>query len=454
MSLRKKIALYFSLSTQIISGIVFILIYILFAEKREEEFQMRQKDKISVTLELLSQIRSNSNVLMEHVDLLTIHDLYDEKLLLFDSDKTLIYSSLDDITVHYSKQLLEQLNPSNKWIETKDGLYDVVGTYVESDDQVYYGLSKAYDNFGYSKLSFLKYTLIITFIFTSLLIIVVSNFLSKKITLPLSRVTKRISEYDFDRDFEPIKVDNSRDEVAVLTEQFNKLMNRINEVFSFQKHAIHHISHELKTPISVLVSNFEVIENEADPKKLKLLIKNQKEDTKSLSEIINSLLELSKAESGNELRTDTFRLDELIFDVAEELNNLYPSFHFHVDYQIQEEYSDHLTITANQRLIKSALTNLMQNCIQYAIDKQANITISPRKNDVQLIFENKGSSLTNKETDFLFQHFFRGSNSKGKRGFGLGLVFVKKIIDLHEGTITYKSENQTTNQFHITIPLR
>jgi len=57
------------------------------------------------------------------------------------------------------------------------------------------------------------------------------------------------------------------------------------------------------------------------------------------------------------------------------------------------------------------------------------------------------------EQQYLFQHFFRGENSKGKRGFGLGLVMVHKILSLHNGQINYTVEEPETNKFTILLPL-
>jgi signal transduction histidine kinase len=450
MKIRKKILLYFSLIIPAIIASAFVVIYLLSAENREESFQMRQKDKIATTLEFLSEIKESDEDIIESLDQITINELYNEKLLLFNNDKKLIYSNIVDIPVPLSKNILILLNPKNKWIETKDGLYDVVGTYVERKGKIYYGISKAYDDFGYSKLRYLKYILFFTFIIITIIILLVSFYIARKITNPLEDITTKISGYNFTSNFQPIEFKDTKDEIAVLATVFNELMNRMNDAFAFQKHAIHHISHELKTPIAILVSNFERLEKETNREQMALLIKNQKEDTLSLSEIINSLLEIAKIESSHQLFTEKFRIDELIFDVSDRLKNVYPDFVFSVNY---EEPLDEkkLIIIGNSRLIQAALSNLMENCIHYSSNQHASILIQSN-GPLTLVFKNEGSILNKQETNYLFQHFFRGGNSKGKKGFGLGLVFVSKIITMHGGTVTYESDSKKINQFTITIP--
>lgn len=449
MKIRNKILFYFSLIIPAITAITFMVIYVLFSENREESFQMRQKEKITTTLEFLSDIKESDADIIETLDQITINEIYNEKLLLFDKNKQLIYSNIVDIPVPVSEDILVHLNPRNKWIETKDGLYDVVGTYISRKGRVYYGISKAYDDFGYSKLRYLRYILILTFISITAVIILVSFYISRKITTPLEDITSKIGSYDFSSNFQPISFTDTRDELAVLAGVFNELMTRMNEAFAFQKHAIHHISHELKTPIAILVSNFERIEKETDPEELRKMIRNQKEDTRSLSEIINSLLEIAKVETTSNKFHEQFRIDELIFDVSDNLKNVYPDFVFSVEYS-EPLYENNLTLIGNTRLMKAALSNLMENCINYSSDRHASIYIESQEN-LTILFENKGKIISKQEVSYLFKHFFRGGNSKGKKGFGLGLVFVNKIITMHDGTITYEAKNKTLNRFQITF---
>ncbi len=453
MGIKKKILIYFSLTTISLTGIALLFIYTLFAQYREEEFQQRQKEKIKSTLYFLTEIKKTNHNLIEAIDRLTINDLYNEKLLIFNQNKKLIYSSIDDTPIRYSKEIIENLSEDNEWYEGKENLYDVVGLYFRNEGNAYYGISKAYDKFGYSKLNYLKWVLCFTFLIIAVSIVLISYFLSDRITKSLLTITKKIINYNFEEDYDPIQIKPSENEISVLAEQFNKLMKRMNEVFAFQKHVIHHISHELKTPIAILVSNFEKIEKETDLNQIKTFIKNQKEDTRNLSNIINSLLEISRAETGNVLMTDKIRIDDLLFDIADELKQIYPDFQFSIEYALAETEKN-LIISCNARLIKAALLNLMQNCILYSDNGKAILKIYGFSEKAEITFENSGKPIGQDENRFLFKHFFRGENSMGKRGFGLGLVFVHKIITLHGGTVSYQSPNQNSNIFTISIPLR
>ena len=454
MSIRKKILLYFSVVTIVLLAAAQLLIYTLFAEYRVEDFNQQQREKISTTLNLLTEIRHLDATLLQVIDSVTLKELYDEKLLIYNENKDLVYSNIDDTPFESAGEILARLEPrENDLIEQRDGRYDVVGFYLENKGTGFYAISKAHDLYGYHKLNYLKFVLLITFVVLALVVVFMAYYLAKRIATPIVDLTRKIGNFNFDEMNQPIRIKAGTTEVAILADRFNELMLQMNEAFSFQKHAIHHISHELKTPISVLVSNFERLEQENDLVKIKELLKDQKEDTKSLSEIINYLLEISKTEVGNKDSDTKIRIDELIFDLVDELNMLYPGFQFSVDYAQAVDDENTLTVTGNQRLIKAAFSNLMLNCLQYSNDNHGSILISPNSNKLSIEFTNFGPVLKENEKPYMFQHFFRGENSKGKRGFGLGLVFIRKIIMMHEGEVFYTTKDQNTNTFTIILPL-
>lgn len=450
MKIRNKILIYFSSTVIALSAISLSLIYILFYEYREEEFQQQQNEKIKYTVGLVSEFKQQSEEIALLLDAQDIHDFYDEKLLIFNSQKQLIFSSLDSLPIAKTNEILHALSPSNQWIETKEENYDLVGVYIEHKGRTFYGVSKAYDAFGYSKLYFLRNVLVAIFVAISVIVILVSLYLSNIISKPITRLAENLNKYDLGSEKTTLlQPDTSSYELQHLTERFNNLLNRTNEAFTFQKNAINHISHELKTPVAILVSELEKTKSYSDENR-KLALDGLINQAKSLGEIINVFLEISKIESGQQISKEDLRVDEVMFDIIAEQQCLYPDFHFELNYFPIEFDVNRLVIKGNKMLIKQAFQNLLSNCISYGSDKKAQIKIDcSLKDQLRIYISNQGEIVSKEEEKYLFLHSFRGKNSEGKIGFGLGLVLAKKIISVHNGTISYSSSESNQNTFEL-----
>lgn len=451
MRIRNKILIYFSTTVIVLTAISLTLIYILFSEYREEEFQQHQNEKIHTTIKLIEQFEQESAAISFLLDQQDINDFYDEKLLVYDSNKNLIFASLDSLDIVKAESILSKLSPTQSWIETKEENYDLIGVYTKTNNQDYYAVSKAYDAFGYAKMFFLRNVLLGIFLFITIVVILISRFLSNKISMPLTALAEKLNKFDLSKEnVEELTIETSTSELNQLTQRFNELLRRTNKAFVFQKHTIHHISHQLKTPISVLVSELERIKNFSSIEEIKPEIENQIIKAKSLGGIINVLLEISKIESGQKIQKRPQRIDELIFDVIEELNAIYPHFHFELNYLPDEFNENKLIINLNPVLIKQAIQNLLTNCISYSNNSKAEIKIDcSQENGLKIQILNSGTTISEEEENFLFDHFFRGKNSQGKIGFGLGLVLTKKILELNSATITYSNPADNVNVFEV-----
>ena len=455
MSIKNKIIINFSATVIALTAVSFAIIYILFSEYREEEFQQQQKEKITTTIKFLAEYVQMNEDLANIIDELTIHDFYDEKMMIFDSKKNLFFSSIDDLTIADYQAKINELSPSLRWIETKENRYDVVGLYYEHNDSSYYALSKAYDAFGYTKMYFLRNTLVALFIAITIVVLVVSLLLSNKISRPIVMLANKLNQYDLsDENAQEIVVEASSEELRQLTLRFNELIKRTNEAFTFQKHTIHHISHQLKTPIAVLVSELERIQQYNTLEEILPEIENQVIKTKSLGNIINVLLEISKIESGQKMLKKPTRIDEIIFDTISELNIIYPKFHFEINYYPDDMDEERLIVALNPTLIRQAFQNLLTNCISYSNNPKAQIKLDcSSSEELKIHIINSGIPLTEAEQQQVFNHIFRGINSQDKTGFGLGLVLVKKTMDYHQAAVAYSNPTYHQNVVELRFPL-
>lgn len=452
MKIRNKILIYFSSTVILVSAVSLVIVFILFSEHREEEFQQQQFSKIKYTVGLVDEFHKISAEVSLLLDKQDIHDFYDEKMLIYDNHKNLIFSSIDSLDISKANAILNKLSVSNNWIETKEDGYDLIGVYIENNSKSYYGISKAYDFFGHSKKDFLQKVLIGIFIAIVIIVLLVSLYLSNIISKPISELTEKIEDYDLSNEQNnPLKIKTTTSELQNLSEKFNELTKRTNDAFLFQKHSIQHISHELKTPIAVLVSELEKLQKEDNINQLKSDISQQTQKAKSLGNIINDLLQISKIEAGQEISKNLIRIDDVIFDCISEVNSIYPDFNFEVNFTPNNFNENTLTIQANEPLIKQAFLNLMMNSVHYSDNQKAKITFDCDSDNLKISISNSGKTLSEEEQKFLFSHFFRGENSQNKEGFGLGLVLSQKIFTIHNTAIEYYSKEKSENIFVVSF---
>lgn len=452
MSIRKRIIIYFSVAITLLLGMSHVFIYTLFSRYREVDFDQRQKNKIITTIRLLQHIRGLEEDILEGIDELKINALFDEKTVVYNDKKELLYTNLDDVPLYFSKEILQKLSTVTPGFDDQQGVYDVMGMYVEVNGKYYYGISKAHDYYGLDKLNFLKWVLLGSFFAITCILVLLSAWLAGKITHSIERITRQIDEYPINSGSQTLPETGPDLELNILAAKFNLLMNKMTEAFSFQKHAVHHISHELRTPIAILVSNFERIEKEADTETLKQSLRQQKEDTKKLSEMLTVLLDIARVESGTVIQ-EPVRVDELIFDSGSDLALLYPEFQFSVEYSGTDVNDSNLFTLAQPRLLKSAVLNLMQNCVKYGNRQEAKVEIESQQESLSIHFISWGRLIESDEIPFVFKHFFRGRNSISTKGFGLGLVFTQKIVAHSKGFVRYANDGKDQNIFTITLPV-
>src|SRR5690606_31215629 len=99
MKIRNKILFYFSSTVIVLSAISLIIVFVLFSEHREEEFQQQQFSKIKYTIGLVDEFNKMSAEVSRLLDKQDIHDFYDEKMLIYDNHKNLIFSSIDSLDI-------------------------------------------------------------------------------------------------------------------------------------------------------------------------------------------------------------------------------------------------------------------------------------------------------------------------------------------------------------------
>ena len=124
-------------------------------------------------------------------------------------------------------------------------------------------------------------------------------------------------------------------------------------------------------------------------------------------------------------------------------------------YNIKFDFCDNITdenllvLRGNEMFLKTAFRNLIENACKYSDDKSAHLVICSSQQKLQIECINKGKIINEQEQKMLFTHFFRGENSAGKRGSGLGLVIAQRIFAMHQAQIFYHFKEEDINIFTI-----
>ena len=453
MNIKNKISLIVSLVFTFIFAVSASVIYLLFADFRKEEFENRLKAKATSSIKLLVEVEQIDRQLLKIIDQNSIHKLYDEKTLIFDANYNLIYSSLDDTKINWTTADLKYLK-ENKTFFRKENEREIYGVFYDSKAQDYYALISAVDRAGKRKLEYLFYILFVTYLFFTVVCWFATLFAIRRLFQPLDMFHSKLKSINENNLDVRIDVKDVKDEIDLLANEFNQMLHRIDVSYQKQKEFTAHASHELRTPIARVTSQIEnkIFDNGVNLE-YKGFLRNILTDINQISDLISSLLILSKSDNKQVTDFEICRLDELVFNVSEQLIKIYPDFKLLLNIDEDKEIESQLEVRGNKALLEIALSNLLKNAYLYSDNHQATVSFSSSGNNPTLTVSNIGKSLSLEEQSRLFQPFMRGNNSKHTTGLGLGLRIVQRILSQHHASIAYKAENTGHNLFEIIFTL-
>jgi signal transduction histidine kinase len=433
-------------------AICFVTIYFLYADFRQDEFFQRLRNKCNTTYKLLIEVEEIDHDLLQVIDLHTINALYDEKILIFDENNTIIYSSIDDRKITYSPSMLDQIRNEGEIIHEESGA-EVFGMLIRERERHFVVLASAYDKYGWRKLHNLRDILSVTFLAALILIGLLSFVYVKEFLRPLELFSERVRRINENNLQERIEIQHHHDEMEVLASNFNQMLDRIDNSFAVLKSFVQNASHELRTPIaSMIVQTESALSKELTPVEYKVMLQSLLDDQHELADLVNSLLLLSKFEQIKfSQEWKPMRVDEILFKSIEVIQPLFKDVVIKVDFAKIPDDSQDITISGNDVLLQSAFRNLIKNACQYTSDRQVSVIVDYNDMEVILQIRNVGPFIMDTELTHLFTPFFRGANAIHKKGFGLGLSISRRIIAIHYGTIRYVACNDT-NQFTVVLP--
>ncbi|EJV79077.1 sensor histidine kinase [Bacillus mycoides] len=287
--------------------------------------------------------------------------------------------------------------------------------------------------------------------FVVVLIFLASFYYSKQIAKPLLKIndtTKKIAHLDFT---EKIPI-TSKDEIGDLSQNINTLSNKLHshigqleqdiekerKLENTRKEFIAGVSHELKTPLSIMKSCISILKDGVAEHKKDYYFQAMEKEVDKMDILILDMLELAKFESGTyNMKMDSFYIDGVIEEICEQLSSEIEKKELSVHKHICPA-----EVIGNQNRIEQVIVNFITNAIRYTPEKE-DIIISTidGKDHIKVCIENKGAHIEEEQLDKIWDRFYRvdAARKRSQGGTGLGLAISKNILELHDAEYGVKN---------------
>ena len=273
------------------------------------------------------------------------------------------------------------------------------------------------------------------------------------ITKPLKEIldaTESLAKGTFDFNIRYNHSYENFDEFDLIKDYLKKMANELKKNQMINNDFISNVSHEIKTPLSVITNYAKLLENEKLTKEeRKQYLNNLKHATKKLSDLVTNILRLNKLENQKLIpEIKRFNLSELIINKIIQYESIIEEKNIELDVNIQED----LYINSEESYIEIIVNNLLTNAIKFTNEKGTiSVSLQKNKNEYEIKVKDTGIGMNAETGKHIFDKFYQGDTSHHKEGNGLGLSLVKKVIDIIGGSISVESEINKGTTFIVLI---
>ncbi|MDR0853247.1 MAG: HAMP domain-containing histidine kinase [Clostridiales Family XIII bacterium] len=263
------------------------------------------------------------------------------------------------------------------------------------------------------------------------------NYFDKPIKT-IADAAQKVAGGDFDVCIPPHRSDGKKDQIEVLIEDFNTMTQELTTIETLKTDFITNVSHEIKTPLSVIQSYATAIQDdEITPEERQEYGKTIVDASKKLTELVTNILKLNKLENQEILPvSEPYSLDEQLRECVLAYEDLWDNKNIALDGDGIEE----VTVNYDRALLELVWNNLISNAIKFT-DEGGTITLTLKEENGYAILSVKdtGCGMSAETAAHIFDRFYQGDTSHSSEGNGLGLALAKKVIVLVGGEISTES---------------
>lgn len=444
MKIKDRIALHFTLiSTTVLLAVLFV-VYFIFIKFLESDFYDRLNDRAFINANLYLEADEISADSLKRVKTEYLETLNGEIVRIYDSKNKPRF--ITDNQQFWTSDFINQVRKAKK-IRIKEGLRQTVGIFYKDNQGDFVILASAIDNSTYNRIGKLKTSMAVTFIIIAAGLLLSSRWIANRILKPLDIFideVKKIKSSNLDFRVQETK---NKDEINLLAQNFNQLMDHLEQAFILQKTFVANASHELRTPITSLLMEAEIaLSQPRDTEEYQKALRSVVDDADKMNATINSLMSLAQADLElGATQTEAVRIDELLWELQAYWAQKNKHSKLIVNFDELPDQTELLTLNLNKNLLEIALNNIIGNAFKFSSYQDVYCTLLSGKQYLQIEIKDNGIGISDKDKPNIYKAFYTSSQQNAWSGKGMGLYMANHIITLTKGKLSFTSTaNGTT----------
>lgn len=292
-------------------------------------------------------------------------------------------------------------------------------------------------------------------------VVIFSIVLASQATTPINELSREMREISSDRlalsaragslDGSPWR--RRGDEVGRLAQSFSDLLSRLGEAFARERQFISDASHELKTPLTSINANAQMLLRwgDRDPAIRTESLETIARESADLAAMVNGMLTLAKADRGDDIPKEPLSLAQICYEVTQNAALRAAE----KGLKIRFTHQGTPTVYGDAHLLRQLVGNLIDNAIKFSEHGEIGLAVGQDARSAWIDVTDTGPGIPDEEQPHIFERFYRADKARSRAvpGTGLGLAIVRSIARVHGGEATVRRAANGGALFHVAIPL-
>lgn len=450
MKLKDRLSLYFTLISTLTLLAVLCAVYFTFIKFLEADFFERLTDRTMVTAKLYLEADEISADSLNTVRNQYLKSLNGEVIRIYNDKNRATF--IGDDQQYWSHETIDKVR-KNKKVQFIDGDRQVVGIFYKDNQGDFVILASGIDQSTHIRIEKLQRIMVMIFVFIFIGLLLSGRWIAKKILKPLDLFIEEVKLIKSNNLHFRVHEGSNKDEINLLAQNFNNLMEHLEQAFVLQKTFIANASHELRTPVTRMMISAEItLSQERQIEDYKKALLSVMEDSEKMDNIITSLLNLAQTDlefSAPEL--EEIRIDETLWALSAEWNSK-GAGKLIIDIRNMPEDPAQLLIRANPTLLGIALNNIISNAFKFSDQQDVHCVLDIQEKEIIISIKDKGPGIPESIQSEIFRPFYSYGGEHNYQGNGMGLYMAHKIINLFKGKLQVSSKKGKGATFIIHFP--